>query len=117
MSAIASEERDGVLLLTIDRPPVNALDVETLDELSDGLDDAAAADPDAVILTGTGSIFSAGADLWRVLEADASYIDAGIVALGRCFKSLFNFQRPTVAAVTAMRSPADASSRARAITD
>jgi enoyl-CoA hydratase len=99
MTAIRSELRDNVTLLTIDRPPVNALNVDTLDELTDtveGLHDA-----DAVVLTGTGSIFSAGADLWKVLESaeDPAYIDRGIVALSRNFEALFTFPRPLVGAV------------------
>jgi enoyl-CoA hydratase/carnithine racemase len=50
-------------------------------------------------LTGTGSAFSAGADLRKVLAADPDYISAGIEALTRCFRTLFVFHRPLVAAV------------------
>ncbi len=32
MSAFLSEERDGTLIVTLDRPPVNALNAETLEE-------------------------------------------------------------------------------------
>lgn len=97
--AISSEKHDGIVVLTLNRPPVNALDVETLDELTDALNEAASDEPDAVILTAEGRIFSAGADLNRVLEGDAAYIDAGIVALSRCFETLFTFPRPVIAAV------------------
>ena len=96
---VTSEKRDGIVVLTLNRPPVNALDVETLDELTDALNDAARGEPQAVILTSEGRVFSAGADLNRVLEGDATYIDAGIVALSRCFETLFTFPRPVIAAV------------------
>jgi enoyl-CoA hydratase/carnithine racemase len=99
MASIAAERSGDTLILRLDRPPVNALDVDTLDELSDCLDEAERSDVSALVVTATGPVFSAGADLWRVLEGDAAYIDTGIVALSRCFKSLFTFPRPLVAAV------------------
>ena len=100
MSAIASERReDGVTILRIDRPPVNALDVETLNELSDAFDEAAGDGTRAVILTGTDKVLSAGADLVKVLAGDDAYIDAGIDALTRNFRTLFEFPKPVVAAV------------------
>lgn len=90
---------DGVTIIRIDRPPVNALDVDTLDQLSDALDEAAADATRAVVLTGTDSVLSAGADLVKVLSGDDSYIDAGIDALTRNFQTLFEFPKPVVAAV------------------
>lgn len=99
MTSIERAERGPVLVLALDRPPVNALDVETLDDLTDALVEARGDDPDAVVLTGAGRCFSAGADLQRILRGDASYIDAGIEALTRAFEALFTFPRPVVAAV------------------
>jgi enoyl-CoA hydratase len=96
---VIRESRGGVEILRIDRPPVNALDVETLDEISEALDDLLSKDVDGVVLTGAGSIFSAGADLRKVLEADSDAIAAGIEGLTRCFRTLFVFDRPVVAAV------------------
>ena len=78
---------------------MNALDVDTLNELSDSFDEAAEDDTRAVILTGTGKTLSAGADLVRVLAGDDEYIDAGIDALTRNFRTLFEFPKPVVAAV------------------
>lgn len=96
---IVTEDRDRIRILRIDRPPVNALDVDTLNELSDAFDTAAADQTRAVILTGTDSTMSAGADLMKVLEGDDSYIDAGIDALSRNFRTLFEFPKPVVAMV------------------
>jgi enoyl-CoA hydratase len=95
------EESDGVAIVRLDRPPVNALDVDMLEALADMFDDLASRDVDAAVLTGTGSVFSAGADLRRLLEADvdADAIAGGIDALTRCFRTLFVFHRPLVAAV------------------
>jgi enoyl-CoA hydratase len=99
MAAIESELDGTTLVLRLNRPPVNALDVDTLEELSDQLDATESSDATAVVLTGAGTVFSAGADLYRVLEAGPDYIDAGIAALTRAFETLFVFPRPVVAAV------------------
>jgi enoyl-CoA hydratase len=99
MGVIQSELRGSTLILRLDRPPVNALDADTLDELSDRLDAAASEAAKAVVLTGTGAIFSAGADLYRVLEGGPDYVNAGIAALSRAFETLFVFPRPVIAAV------------------
>lgn len=99
MSALNSEVRDGVLVIQIDRPPVNALDVDTLNELTERLDKAVWEEQGAIVLTGSGSMFSAGADLRKVLDGGPEYINAGIVALSQAFEALFVFPRPVVAAV------------------
>jgi enoyl-CoA hydratase len=99
VGAIESELSDNTLVLRLNRPPVNALDAETLDELSDRLDAAVSEDVKAVVLTGTGNVFSAGADLYRVLEGGPEYVNAGIASLSRAFETLFVFPRPVIAAV------------------
>jgi enoyl-CoA hydratase len=99
LTSISLETHGNSAVITFDRPPVNALDVDTLHDLADTLDRVAGDDPDGVILTGRGNVFSAGADLRRVLEADADYIAQGIEALTRAFETLFVFPRPVVAAV------------------
>ncbi len=65
----------GVRVLTIDRPPVNALNEEIVDELRDAVK-AAMLDGRVrvLVITGAGKIFVAGADLDRLLAAD---MDAG----------------------------------------
>jgi enoyl-CoA hydratase len=97
--AFHGEVIGSALVIRLDRPPVNALDADTLHELADRLDAARSAAVASIVLTGTGSVFSAGADLVRVLEADAADVDAGIDALSRAFEALFVFPRPVVAAV------------------
>lgn len=99
MSGVVVDSRDGIATVRIDRPPVNALDVDTLHQLSDALDVAATDDTRAVVLTGTGSTMSAGADLVKVLAGHDAYVDAGIDGLTRCFRTLFEFPKPVVAAV------------------
>ena len=57
-------ERGDVWTLTINRPEkANSLTREMLTDLADAVEEAATAAPAALILTGVGKVFSAGADL------------------------------------------------------
>lgn len=63
-SVIRSERRAGLAVLTIDRQDkANSLTGTMLRELTAALDQIAAQDCRAVVLTGAGRVFSAGADL------------------------------------------------------
>jgi enoyl-CoA hydratase len=95
---IERREEGPVTILELRHKKANALDVELLSAL---LDELAAAERagQAVVLTGTGSIFSAGVDLYRVLDGGASYLDAFLPALDAALRRLFTFPRPAVAAI------------------
>lgn len=54
---------DGVAVITLDRPKVNALCREMLEQLSTAANELSADPPGAVILTGGEKIFAAGADI------------------------------------------------------
>ena len=90
---------DGIAVITIDHPPVNAIDLEMLQAFPRVMKEVDEARPRAAILTGTGSIFSAGADLLKVLEAEAAYVADAVHQMGHAFRSVFTFPRPLVAAV------------------
>jgi 2-(1,2-epoxy-1,2-dihydrophenyl)acetyl-CoA isomerase len=94
--------RDGVAVLTLDRPAVlNALTVAMAAELHDAVA-VIAADPDirAVLLTGAGRAFCSGADLAG--DAGAGAVDVG-ESLERYFnpllETLFAMPKPLVVAV------------------
>ena len=74
---IRTERRDRVLVCTIDRPDRrNAVDAEHLDALTDafgGIGDPGAG-VRAVVLTGTGTAFCAGADLGHVEDQEAAAV-------------------------------------------
>jgi enoyl-CoA hydratase len=95
---IERSQHEGILTLRLAHGKVSALDVELLGTLLEELD-GTAEDVRAVILTGTGSIFSAGVDLFRVTREGADYVRRFLPLLCRFLRTLFTFPRPVVAAV------------------
>ena len=94
---IERSEHEGVLTLRLAHGKASALDVELLDALLRELD-GVAEDVRAIILTGTGSIFSAGVDLFRLSQGGAGYVRQFLPLLCRFVHTLFAFPRPVVAA-------------------
>jgi len=93
------EEYGSVLVLRLDHGKVAALDLELLADLDAALADAEHAPARAFVLTGTGSSFSAGVDLYRVLDGGPEYVRRFLPLLDRVLRRLFLLPRPVVAAV------------------
>jgi enoyl-CoA hydratase len=89
---------DSVTLVQFDHGRVSALDLEFLLALRAELAELADSGT-ALVLTGTGTAFSAGVDLVRLLDGGAAYVEEFIPALSGAFDDLFAYQRPVVAAV------------------
>src|SRR5437660_8855072 len=66
MPHLNTTERDGVTVLTADRPPANAMTLELLLELNDTLEELGQDPPAALVLAGREGFFSAGVDLKTV---------------------------------------------------
>jgi enoyl-CoA hydratase len=96
---IEIEEQDDVALVRIDRPPANALDLELLQEGHGVLEELAAADPGAVVLTGREGFFSAGVDLRLAPTLDAAGQRSMVEGINRLFAGWYSFPRPVVCAV------------------
>jgi enoyl-CoA hydratase len=92
---LITETRDDVTVLRIEHGRVGALDVELLDALAE----AVSASDRALVITGSGSAFSAGVDLRRILDGGRPYTEQLLTALTRLFRVVFDHPRPTVAAV------------------
>ena len=94
---IERSEHDGIVTLRLAHGKASALDLELLEAISRSLDEAV--DARAIILTGTGSIFSAGVDLFRMLNEGERYVKAFVPALSNTIRKLFTFPRPVIAAI------------------
>jgi enoyl-CoA hydratase len=95
---ISRSQLEGILTLRLAHGKASALDVELLDALLHELD-GVGEDVRALILTGTGSIFSAGVDLFRLTQGGPDYVRNFLPLLCRFLRKLFSFPRPVVAAV------------------
>jgi enoyl-CoA hydratase len=93
------ERRGPVAVVRFDHGKVQALDVDLLVSLLDALGRVEDSGARAVVLTGTGRVFSAGVDLQQVLDGGAEYLGRFLPLLISAFERLFSFPRPVVAAV------------------
>ena len=93
-----SREPDGVAVLRLERPPVNALDPHTIDELT-GAFLAAGHDASAVVLHGAGTCFSAGIDVKWAASADARERALAVAAINRMVSVVYSLPVPSVAAI------------------
>ena len=92
-------EVDGIAVLTLARPPVNALDAELCTAVADGLRGPRVDGVRAVVLTGAGRAFSAGVDLRSVVDGGAEYPRRLLPALTDMFRTAFTLPVPLVSAV------------------
>lgn len=92
------EAASGVVVLTLDRPPVNALESAFVRELTEILE-GEAGESSALVLTGAGRAFSAGVDTKAAATLDRDGQRAGVEAINRLMTTLFSMPIPVVAAV------------------
>jgi len=95
---IEQSTNDGIVTLRLAHGKASALDLELLEGLALALAEAGAANARAVILTGTGSIFSAGVDLFRLVDGGREYAERFVPSLSRMLLELFAFPKPLVVA-------------------
>jgi len=102
MESIKTENRDGILVITIDRPKLlNALNAETIGEIAEAFH-AARFDETvkAVILTGAGEkAFVAGADINELAQATPMSGKATAEKGQRTFRAIERFPKPVIAAI------------------
>src|SRR5690242_12312811 len=97
---LKSTTESGITTIQLAHGKASALDVELVKALDDAVRAAERDDATrAVILTGTGKIFCAGVDLFRVVKEGAPYAEQFLPALSAMFLRLFSFPKPVVAAV------------------
>ena len=93
---IERQEREGIVTLRLAHGKASVMDVELLEALIRELD--AALDARAIVLTGTGSIFSAGVDLFRLTNEGAPYVERFLPLLRDMLQKAFELPVPVVAA-------------------
>jgi enoyl-CoA hydratase len=106
--AVIEREDDGVVeagearvaVLRMAHGPVNVMDIELCQAITDRFR-ALADDPvQAVVVTGTDRAFSAGVDLRRYLDGGPAYVERFLPALADAFHAVFELGKPVVAAVS-----------------
>ncbi|MBU6423997.1 MAG: enoyl-CoA hydratase/isomerase family protein, partial [Chloroflexi bacterium] len=86
---------DGIARLTLDRPPVNVLDMALLHALADAIDDVAAQrDLRLIVLSGNGKSFSGGVSVAEHLGKD---LQPMLEAFSRASARLLASEVPTLA--------------------
>jgi enoyl-CoA hydratase len=96
-----SPEVDGVVLLTLDRPPANALSNTLVHELATTLDTFASGQgAPALVLTGAGHrFFCAGGDIKESIGHDAESMVERMTMFHALLTSFENYPRPLICAV------------------
>lgn len=96
---IVREDRDGIRILRLAHGKVSAMDIELGEAVIAEL--KAAADPAvrAVVITGTGTSFSAGVDLFRLINDGAAYARRFLPVLDTMLREALTFPKPVIAAV------------------
>lgn len=96
---VTVQYHDSTALITLERPPLNALDPAMLDALIEALEAIAAAPPRAgAVLTGAGRAFTAGVDTRVVAAADVALRRRMVLAINCLATTLYALDVPVVAA-------------------
>ena len=100
MGSVSISERDGVTVLTADRPPVNAMNLEFLGDVVAAVDQVAADPPGAIVLAGREGCFSAGADLNAVPGYGPAEQRGMVEGINRMALGVYGLPCPVIAAIT-----------------
>ncbi|MET9620513.1 enoyl-CoA hydratase-related protein [Streptomyces sp. NPDC006464] len=95
------EVAEGVGVIRLDRPPMNALDIATQDRLRELAQEATdREDVRAVVLYGGEKVFAAGADIKEMQVMDHAAMVKRSRALQDSFTAIARIPKPVVAAIT-----------------
>ncbi len=95
-------DRDGIAELVLDRPPVNALSLSLLSDLSATLREIEGhPDVRGVLVRGEGRCFSAGLDLREVLTLDERAAVPFLSRFDEVYGTLYRLTKPVAVAVSA----------------
>lgn len=96
---IERKDSDGVRILKLAHGKVSAIDIELGEAVTREMADAATAPIKAVIVTGSGTAFSAGVDLFRLINEGPAYARRFLSVLDEFLGATLTFPKPMVAAI------------------
>lgn len=99
-TSATSADHGRVTVLTIDRPPVNAMDLGLLQALNAQLRAVGDTPPAALVIAGRGGCFSAGVDLKAVPGYTAHQQHLMVAAINAMVITTYGLPCPVVAAIT-----------------
>jgi enoyl-CoA hydratase/carnithine racemase len=95
------EKSDGIGTIRLDRPPMNALNVQVQDELGDAARQATVDDEvRAVIVYGGEKVFAAGADIKEMAGLGYAEMAPRAQEISRAIDAIARIPKPVVAAIT-----------------
>ena len=101
MEHVNLQHSDGGLLeLTLDRPPANAMDLTLLDDVLDALETVKAELPHALVLAGRPGVFSAGVDLKAVPTYTPEQQRRMVMGINAMALEVYDLPCPVVGAIT-----------------
>ncbi len=101
---VKTKKEEAAFIITLDNPPVNALNLKMLDEIADAIKQGNEdAEVRGIVITGSGNnAFSAGADL-KMMQSLNPQEAVNIVSKGhRAFMVVENSTKPVIAAVNGL---------------
>jgi enoyl-CoA hydratase len=96
---ITREDSESIAVIRMAHGKVSALDAAFCAALVTEIEAVAAGSARALVITGTGSAFSAGVDLFQVLDGGPDYLGRFLPAMESFFLTLLTFPKPAVAAI------------------
>jgi enoyl-CoA hydratase len=100
VSNVTVSRSGAVAVLTVDRPPANAMNIELLQEINAGVRALEAEPPDALVLSGREGVFSAGADLKAVPGYGPPEQLAMVEGINEMALGVYGMSCPVVGAIT-----------------
>jgi enoyl-CoA hydratase/carnithine racemase len=91
--------QDGVAILRMADGKANAMSIDFCEAMAERFEEVRTSPARAVVITGSGKIFSAGVDLLRLQEGGRPYIRKFLPALSTMLETVFSHPKPVVAAI------------------
>lgn len=96
---IKVEHQNKVAIIRLYRPPANAIDIDFCSALETAIKSEIDSGTIAIVLTGQGTIFSAGVDLPKLVNGGADYVSRFLDKLEKLIETLFFCPKPLVCAI------------------